>query len=564
MKKNVLALSIAAAVAGFGAMGSAHAVTTISNGMMPVAGVYTPAGNADFLKLNSSGIGHMLLVPYFSTQGSNVTLISIVNTDAVNGKAVKVRIRGAGNSDDLFDFQVFLSPNDVWTANISKDASGLSQITSADGSCMKGLTKNVAAPFSKLRLDKKVPSTDAAVIAALNLNNQTREGYVEIFNMADIAPTLYVTALVGTGPATTVVPGTTANPIYAGVLHAAGVATCAGLSGLDVDAYGWAGLTAPTTGLMGEWLIINQQTAAGYGGNDTAIQALDSSGFPAYGNVVYWPQTRVVFSAWPSSAFTADPLLAGDLLAVGTNLVVPAVLPLLQDFPDMSTPYTAAALADAVLKGNLKAGPVYQAADLTRSLAVTSLANEFLTEPSIAAASDFVFSMPTRRYNVAMNYETLLPSFTDYSVFGWANYFAPANTQASGRQVCVWGLTQTAYDQNEQRPSAVVPSPQAIPMFCGEVSVFGINQSIVPVTGSSRVLSANIAVQGADVGTSSYAAGWLKVATPGLLGVIGSSTVSLGLPILGGSFTQAVGSASGSNFGVNTDHRSTRYTGYAY
>ena len=561
MKKNVLALSIAAAVAGFGAMGSAHAVTTIYNGMSPAAGVYTPAGDAQYLKLNPSGIGHMLLVPYFTTQASNVTLISIVNTDAVNGKAVKVRIRGAGNSDDLFDFQVFLSPNDVWTANINKDANGLSQITSADGSCMKGLTKGVAAPFSKLRLDKKVPSTDAAVIAALNLNNQTREGYVEIFNMADIAPTLYVTGLVvTTGTDTMVLPGSVANPIYAGVLHTAGVATCAGLSGLDVDAAGWAGLTAPTTGLMGEWLIINQQTAAGYGGNDTAIQALNSSFAPGYGNIVYWPQTRVVFDKWPSSAFTADPLLAGDLLLSGTNLVVPAVLPLLQDFPDMSTPYTARALQAATDAGNRKAGPVYQAYDLTRSLAVTSLANEFLTEPSIAAASDFVFSMPTRRYNVAMNYETLLPSFTDYTAFSYSNFFAPANTQASGRQVCVWGLTQTAYDQNEQRPSAVVPSPQAIPMFCGEVSVFGINQAIVPVTGSSKVLAANIAVQGADVGTSNYAAGWLKVATPGL--GVGSSI--LGLPVLGGSFTQAVGSASGSNFGVNTDHRSTRISTFGF
>ena len=95
--------------------------------------------------------------------------------------------------------------------------------------------------------------------------------------------------------------------------------------------------------------------------------------------------------------------------------------------------------------------------------------------------------------------------------------------------------------------------------------MFGVNQSIAPVTGISKVLCANVAVQGADVGTSNYVAGWLKVATPGLTGTFGSNPVTnIGLPILGGAFTQAVGSASGSNFGVNTDHRSSRQPYYAY
>ena len=111
MKKNVLALSIATAVVGFA--GSAHAIGTIGG-----------AATATQLTFGDTGIGHMLLVPYFSTQNGNATLLSLVNTDTVNGKAVKVRFRGAKNSDDIFDFQVFLSPGDVWTANVSQNADG--------------------------------------------------------------------------------------------------------------------------------------------------------------------------------------------------------------------------------------------------------------------------------------------------------------------------------------------------------------------------------------------------------------------------------------------------------
>ena len=132
MKKNVLALSIATAVVGFA--GSAHAIGTIGTN-----------ATATQLTFGDTGIGHMLLVPYFSTQNGNATLLSLVNTDTVNGKAVKVRFRGAKNSDDIFDFQVFLSPGDVWTANVSQNADGRSALTTEDNSCTR--PKSVNAPF---------------------------------------------------------------------------------------------------------------------------------------------------------------------------------------------------------------------------------------------------------------------------------------------------------------------------------------------------------------------------------------------------------------------------------
>lgn len=87
MRKNVLALSIAALIGGAASAGQVFdnvGATAVPNG----AGVYVPA---TALNPTVTGVGHILTVPYFTTQGTNKTLLNIVNTDNVNGKAVKRR-----------------------------------------------------------------------------------------------------------------------------------------------------------------------------------------------------------------------------------------------------------------------------------------------------------------------------------------------------------------------------------------------------------------------------------------------------------------------------------------
>lgn len=517
MKKNVLALSIAAAVASFGVMGSAHAITTIV------------AGAADGLSKSDTGVGHVLIVPYYSAQGTNATLINLTNTDTTNGKAVKVRFRGAANSDDVYDFQVFLSPADQWAAKISQNAAGLAQIETVDVSCTKPTIKGTPQPFSTLRVDPTPVGSTAA--------KQTLEGYVEIFNMADIRPTgaFYDATSTNTSAinsSTSGWLGSAVNPLFTAIKHVANVAPCSGaaFTALDTDrtAGQWATLTYPTTGLAANWTLINLASAAAFGGPAAAIEATLSTAVST-GNIVYWPQTKQVFGLWPSSTFTADPLLAGNLTLTGTLTVVPPVLPLLQDFPDLSTPYYSGVTA---------AG---QASAIAASIAATSLNNEFLTDSAtlaIGAATDMVISMPTRRYAVAMDY------VTGKAVYNSAvtAHYTVANTTVTNRQVCVFGLSPAAYNREESTPSLVVASPSAIPTFCGETSVVAVNQTSPTVT---NVLSATIAIQGMDV---TYNEGWLTIATPGL---------GNGLPIIGDAFTKAV--AGPSTFGVNFPHRVTRY-----
>src|SRR5690606_41654322 len=62
-------------------------------------------------------VGLVLVYPYYSTQGGNDTLLSVVNTATV-AKAVKVRFLEGRNSREVLDFNLYLSPFDVWTAGI--------------------------------------------------------------------------------------------------------------------------------------------------------------------------------------------------------------------------------------------------------------------------------------------------------------------------------------------------------------------------------------------------------------------------------------------------------------
>jgi hypothetical protein len=203
MRKNLIAMSVATLVSGLGLVGGAHAnaIADTKVGTDTAAefsGQFATQATAQ--DVIAGGIGHQLIIPYFNVQNSNATLINLVNTDAINGKAVKVRFRGAANSDDVYDFQVYLSPGDVWTATISKANSGKAQLTTSDKSCT--LPTSVNGEFVTARVNPSLTGD--------NLAAQTREGYVEIFNMADIPPTI--------DPLTGVVTGKPANALYTAII----------------------------------------------------------------------------------------------------------------------------------------------------------------------------------------------------------------------------------------------------------------------------------------------------------------------------------------------------------
>ena len=496
MKKNLLALSIAAMVGGLS--GAANAAVFVNTGA--AGGLAAPAVAATTLETTTQGTGHILVVPYFSTQANNATLLNLVNTDTVNGKAVKLRFRGAANSDDVFDISIFLSPGDVWTANVSANGD-LSALTTSDTSCTLPSAADIKDLGGKFKTNR-VKAGDAA---------QTREGYVEILNMADIPPGTFA--------------GGANSPLYTAVKHVAGKAPCTqavmdlqendlvNVAG-DVNSPEKRGYSWPTGGLMANWTIVNVGDKASFSGEAVAVRAVNGAANAA-GNLVWFPQTTAQVSQAAAALMTADPLLSQGRVQAASY-----------DFPDLSTPYTNGVTAAA------------QANALATALATTSVTNEYLTDTSIAFATDWVFSMPTRRYAAAM----------DYAAAGAAQrvlnaavntHFTAGNVvlDAAKGQLCVNAGNMRAYDREENTRTTFVISPDTAVNFCGETSVLTFNNA------SYSVLGASIAKQNIE---TKFADGWFNINTPGATGA--------GLPIVG----YAAAKVRSANLGGTWMHRTSK------
>src|ERR1022692_3448634 len=115
--------SLHAALAGLGALGA--------------------TGAAQAVNVNPDGLGQVLLYPFYTTQGTNApynSLLSVVNSTN-SGKVVKVRFLEGKNSREVLDFNLWLSPHDVWTAAVVPSGTGAGIVT-ADLSCTTPTVSN--------------------------------------------------------------------------------------------------------------------------------------------------------------------------------------------------------------------------------------------------------------------------------------------------------------------------------------------------------------------------------------------------------------------------------------
>jgi len=124
--------------------------TAILAGITGVAGI---ASVSNAVNLNSDGLGQVLVYPYYTVNNSINTLISVVNTTD-EAKAVKVRFLEGKNSRECLDFNLYLSPYDVWTSGLVPvtDASGAAvntKIVTTDNSCTAPAVNNLEfLPFA--------------------------------------------------------------------------------------------------------------------------------------------------------------------------------------------------------------------------------------------------------------------------------------------------------------------------------------------------------------------------------------------------------------------------------
>ena len=557
MKKSILALSAAAALGGLGFAGSAHAIGYFGDGVALGANATAP------LVLAAGNIGHFLFTPYYSVQGNMNTLFNITNTDEVNAKAVKVRFRGAANSDDVLDFTVFLSPGDVWTASLTQGDDGRAQITTPDSSCTLPPQNEWPGHFSAERLDQS--------LSAEAHDAHTREGYIEVLNMADIPPTLLSDAAKGTvGPTAGLVKGKP-NPVFTAIKHVAGKAPCTSTAfdglltttlitdGAEAEGYG---LAVPSGGLMGSWAVLSQDQLAVYGGVQTAVMASTQANDPVpptnlagaplnrtaqgLGLIAFAPQVNEpVDPTLNINTVTADPLLRSGLVA-----------PVWFDLPDMSSPLVT---VDS---------PVTQAAALSAALSKPAVYNDWVATGASAVVpmqTDWVVSQPTRRYHVAVAYDlSAIPGFGSIPRLIWnadmsddgtgVSIFPPTASQNAysllslrerdnmGSYACLNARFSAASREEAFLGTSSSFSPGAPNDYCGEVFTMSFNSD------TSKVLQAKVANHKAKVPTGAEA-GWARLS-------LGATNTYL--PVVGFAATSIKNSradGSGGNYGMTLQHR---------
>ncbi|MGL4232260.1 MAG: hypothetical protein ACRCWJ_12915 [Casimicrobium sp.] len=155
------------------------------------AGALAVAGSANAVYLNSDGTGELLIYPYYTVRNNVDTLISVVNSTN-QGKAVKIRFREGKNSADVLDFNLYLSPQDVWTGSVSSigdngNGTGGARLKTGDTTCVFPLEDEFG---NKVR-ENGFPFRNFGFVQGNADGGPTdvdrvREGYVEIFEMATI------------------------------------------------------------------------------------------------------------------------------------------------------------------------------------------------------------------------------------------------------------------------------------------------------------------------------------------------------------------------------------------
>ncbi|WP_018862870.1 hypothetical protein [Thioalkalivibrio sp. AL5] len=133
------------------------------------------------MTVSDNGAGSAAVVPYYTINEGWRTLLNVTNTTD-NSMVIKVRLHEARNSRDVLDFNVALSPRDVWTAWISADEDGRPVLRTEDTSCTiplsvrdEGATANELA-YSGTFSDHT--DTDGDI-------SRMSEGYIEILTMGE-------------------------------------------------------------------------------------------------------------------------------------------------------------------------------------------------------------------------------------------------------------------------------------------------------------------------------------------------------------------------------------------
>jgi len=163
-----------------------------------LAPVATQAKNEGFAATHT---GQILIFPYYTVNGGWITLFNVTNVSP-NALAVKVRFHESLNSRDVLDFNVLMSPQDVWTGYVSLDAKGNVVLKTTDKTCTSPAIPAEGFALNPLAYTGEYADGGPTTPARLT------EGYVELIVMGECASNAACSSGSGIGYLTKHVNGT--------------------------------------------------------------------------------------------------------------------------------------------------------------------------------------------------------------------------------------------------------------------------------------------------------------------------------------------------------------------
>lgn len=488
MKKNFLKAGISLAVVTVGMSG---------------AGLST---QVKAVQLADDGLGDVLLFPYYTTLNGMKTFIHVLNT---SNKAVvfKIRMRDAKNSRDCRDFNVVLSPEDVWTASIEEGANGLPRIWTADNSCTSPqlpLTDRGGRyiDFTSADYDGRTANGQDSNDTSID---RCREGYIELIEMgASTGGTYYTASLHGASGVPNDCPTIAAD-----------------LANRNTIAAVSAEFREPENVLKGNFSLIRATTGQGFGGMPTTLANF--------------------FTPIVQNGFGVDGFSDDDLISVaGDNK------PALSDvnFPVSIVDDIHGTAGVFIRQWN---GIDAVSAVLMRS----SVINEWSTNAAFGVNTDWVITFPTKRYYAD-------PAISGIVQDPFAELF---NAQNDARSCIDVGITLWSREERTKTardgfsPAEVRDGSQ----LCFEANVVTFNRGITGQSVLNSQYPQNIEID--DLGNN----GWARIdltasasAQRGISSIVGGAIVSpnifRGLPVIGFSVFNRSLAATSANYGSLFDH----------
>jgi hypothetical protein len=457
--------------------------TAVIAGIAGVAGI---ANMASAVNINPDGLGQVLLYPYYTVNNDQNTLLSVVNTTNV-GKAVKVRFLEGYNSREVLDFNLFLSPFDVWTATVfplSTVTSGATAaaIASFDNSCTAPqFTQGTVSGVGYQQFLNYAYVSGNADTGPTGLD-RTREGHFEMITMSDIVD---------------------GSDLSDDTTHIDGVPPgCGGGTGsktqAEIDFETGTDTVAPSSGIFGSAAILNAAQGTFYSYNADAID-----GFTAV------KLDNPTGSLFPTLANVNDFL--GTPAAFATSYVFDDGALLTSTWPQGEQIDAVSSLIDA-----------------------SSIYNEYESDGSFSG-TDWVVTLPTKRFYVD-------PGITPVVIEPFEELFGDPDGSGDGLSCFLIGIT--IYDREEltSTPSGCgfSPCPPDRPpsSLCYETNVVTFNS-----TGTNSILGSTLTSNIAPIGDTGWVGLSLTASTSGGTHSLRPATnfnVFNGLPVTGFQATNFV------------------------